>query len=69
MTVMLDEDVVRAVKVQAARKGKRADAVIEEALRRELGFELLDRMRASADLGDDEALRLAVEAQHESRRS
>jgi Arc/MetJ-type ribon-helix-helix transcriptional regulator len=68
-TVTLDEHVARAVRVKAARTGKRDSDVIEEALRRDLGFELLDRMWASADLDEDEALRLAVEAQHDSRRA
>jgi hypothetical protein len=43
--------------------------VIEEALRRDLGLDLLERIWATADLEEDEALRLAVEAQHESRRA
>jgi hypothetical protein len=43
--------------------------VIEEALRRELGLELLDGIWETADLDDDEAMQLAVEAQHESRRA
>jgi hypothetical protein len=41
--------------------------VIEEALRRELGLDLLACIWESADLDEDEALRLAVEAQHEAR--
>ncbi len=38
-TVTLDEDVFRAVKVRAARTGKRDSQVIEESLRRDLGLE------------------------------
>ncbi len=67
-TVTLDEDVLRAVKVRAARTGKRDSQVIEEALRRELGLDLLDRIWHRNDLPEDEALRLAVTAQHEARR-
>jgi len=67
-TVTLDEEVLRAVKVQAARSGKRDSDVIEEALRRDLGFELLDRLWARADLDEDEAMELALEAQREARR-
>jgi hypothetical protein len=37
-TVTLDEDVFRAVKVKAARTGKRDSQVIEDALRRDLGL-------------------------------
>jgi Ribbon-helix-helix protein, copG family len=66
-TVTLDERVLRAVRIKAARTGRPDSDVIEEALRRELGLDLLDRMWETADLEQDEALRLAVEAQHESR--
>jgi hypothetical protein len=68
-TVTLDERVLRAVRVKAARTGRRDSEVIEEALRRDLGLDLLERIWASADLDEDEAMRLAVEAQHESRRA
>jgi hypothetical protein len=67
-TISLDERVLRAVRVKAARTGRRDSDVIEEALRRDLGLDLLERVWANADLGEDGALRLAVEAQHESRR-
>ena len=68
-TVTLDERVLRALRVKAARTGRRDSEVIEEALRRDLGLDLLERIWASADLDEDEAMRLAVEAQHESRRA
>ncbi len=67
-TVTLDERVLRAVRVKAARTGRRDSEVIEEALRRDLGFELLERIWAKADLGEEEALSLAVEEQHKTRR-
>jgi gamma-glutamyl:cysteine ligase YbdK (ATP-grasp superfamily) len=38
-TVTLDEDVFRAVKLKAARTGKRDSQVIEESLRRDLGLD------------------------------
>jgi hypothetical protein len=66
-TVTLDEQVLRAVRVTAARTGRRDSDVIEEALRRHLGFDLLERIWENADLDEDEALALAVEAQHETR--
>jgi hypothetical protein len=68
-TITLDERVLRAVRVKAARSGRRDSDVIEEALRRDLGFELLERVWAKADLDEDEALRIAVEAQHQGRRA
>jgi hypothetical protein len=63
-TVTIDERVLRAVRVKAARSGRRDSDVIEEALRRDLGLDLLDRAWEQADLGEDEAMKLAVEAQH-----
>jgi hypothetical protein len=41
-TLTLDEEVFRAVKIKAARTGRRDSQVIEESLRRDLG---LDAMR------------------------
>jgi metal-responsive CopG/Arc/MetJ family transcriptional regulator len=66
-TVTLDEQVLRAVRVTAARTGRRDSDVIEEALRRHLGLDLLERIWEKADLDEDEALALGVEAQHETR--
>ena len=66
-TLTIDEEVLRAVKVRGARTGKGDSEVIEEALRRELGFDLLERLWQRSDLGEAEALELAVEAQHETR--
>ncbi len=65
----IDEDVLRAVKVRAARTGKGDSEVIEEAVRRDLGLDLLDRIWAKNRLPEDEAQALAVEAQHATRRS
>jgi ribbon-helix-helix CopG family protein len=67
-TLTIEEDVLRAVKVRSARTGKGDSEVIEEALRRQLGFDLLDRLWQRSDLGEEQALELAVEAQHETRR-
>jgi hypothetical protein len=67
-TLTIDEKVLRAVKVRAARTGKGDSEVIEEAVRRELGLDLLDRLWQRDDIGEDAALALAVEAQHKTRR-
>ncbi len=67
-TLTIDEEVLRAVKVRAARTGKGDSEVIEEALRRELGLDLLDRIWAGTGLSEGEARALAVEAQHATRR-
>jgi hypothetical protein len=67
-TLTVDEEVLRAVKVRAARTGKGDSEVIEQALRRDLGLDLLERLWDRNDLAEDEALALAVEAQHAMRR-
>ncbi len=66
-TLTIDEQVLRAVKVRGARTGKGDSEVIEDALRRELGFDLLERLWQRSDLGEEQALALAVEAQHRTR--
>jgi hypothetical protein len=67
-TLTVDEEVLRAVRVRAARTGRRDSEVIEEALRRELGMDLLRRTWDRNRLGESEAERMAVEAQHAIRR-
>ena len=66
-TLTIDEEVLRAVKLRAARSGKRESEVIEEAVRRHLGLDLLDRLWARNDMPEDEAMELAVRAQHSTR--
>jgi hypothetical protein len=67
-TLTIDEDVLRAVKVRAARLGKGDSEVIEDALRRDLGLDLLERLWERNDLAEAEAVDAAVEAQHAVRR-
>jgi metal-responsive CopG/Arc/MetJ family transcriptional regulator len=67
-TLTIDEEVLRAVKVRSARTSKGDSEVIEEALRRELGFDLLEQLWQRNDLGEGKAVALAVEAQHKTRR-
>jgi hypothetical protein len=64
----VDEDVMRAVKIAAARMGKGDSQVIEEALRRDLGLDLLSRLWTRNELSEEDAMALAVEAQHATRR-
>jgi hypothetical protein len=66
-TVTLDEDVLRWVRVRAARQGKGDSQVIEESLRRDLGLDLLERLWDKNRMGEDDAMRLAIEAQHRTR--
>ena len=67
-TLTIDEDVLRAVKVRGARTGKGDSEVIEDALRRELGLDVLERLWRNADMSEADAMALAVEVQHETRR-
>jgi hypothetical protein len=67
-TLTIDEGVLRAVKLRAAGSGRADSEVIEEALRRDLGLGVLERLWAINDLSEQEATELAVEAQHASRR-
>jgi Ribbon-helix-helix protein, copG family len=66
-TLTLDEEVLRLVKVRAARQGKGDSEVIEESLRRDLGLELLDRLWSGDRLSEEQAMELALEAQHSTR--
>jgi plasmid stability protein len=68
-TLTIDEDVLRAVKVRAARTGRGDSEVIEDALRRDLGLSLLERLWSVEGLPENEAADMAVEAQHVTRRS
>jgi hypothetical protein len=67
-TLTIDADVLRAVKVRAARTGKGDSEVIEAALRRDLGLDLLEELWARNLLSEEEAGKLAVDAQHATRR-
>jgi hypothetical protein len=66
-TVTLDQEVLKWVKVRAARMGKGDSEVIEDSLRRDLGLDLLDRLWSKNQMSDDQAAQLAVEAQHSTR--
>jgi hypothetical protein len=66
-TLTIDDEVLRAVKHRAARAGTRESEVIEEALRRELGLDLLQELWSRADMSEKAASKLAVEAQHQTR--
>lgn len=68
-TVTLDEDVFRAVKVKAARTGKRDSQVIEESLRRDLGLdELVEIWSKVNPVTEEESLKLANDELHAMRR-
>jgi hypothetical protein len=66
-TLTIDDEVLRRIKIRAGRAGKGDSAVIEEALRRDLGLDVLERLWERNDLAEEDANALAVEAQHRTR--
>lgn len=52
----------------AARLGKGNSEVIEDSLRRYLGLDLFDRLWSNNPMSEGQAMRLAVEARHSTRR-
>jgi hypothetical protein len=68
-TLTIDEDVLRAVKVQAARSGMGDSEAIEQSVRRDLGLDLLARMWSKANMEPEAAMELAVAEQRATRRA
>jgi hypothetical protein len=68
-TIYVEDELLRATKIAAARTGKRDYQIIEDELRAYLGLELLERVGARSKLSEDEALGLAYRELHQSRRS
>jgi hypothetical protein len=66
-TLTIDEEVMRLVKVRAARQGKGDSEVIEESLRRDLGLDTLDRLWSKNRLSEEQGMQLALQAQHSTR--
>lgn len=66
-TVSIDEDLLRAAKVAAAREGKPDYLIFEEALRQRLGFDMLQRVRDRLDLSEEDATKIAVRATKAAR--
>jgi hypothetical protein len=67
VTLYLDEEVLRATRVHAARSDRRDSDVVEEALRAFLGFDVVERVWARSDLHEGEAMELAVSEIHAMR--
>ncbi len=64
-TLSLDEELMRYIRVRAARTGKTQSHVLEEALRRGLGA--IERIRSNNEADEEEALALASKAVHDVR--
>ncbi|MEX0797754.1 MAG: ribbon-helix-helix protein, CopG family [Acidimicrobiia bacterium] len=67
-TLTIDEDVLRAVKIRAARSGKGESEIIEEAVRRDLGLDLMERLWARNQMTEEAAMKLAIEEQEAFRK-
>ncbi|MGI8632043.1 MAG: ribbon-helix-helix protein, CopG family [Solirubrobacterales bacterium] len=66
-TLTIDESLLRAVKVRAARTGMGDSEVIEEAVRASLGLDVLERIWDRADTNPEEAMALVLDAQRAVR--
>ena len=55
VTLTVDEDVLKWVKIRAARTGVSDSAVIEKSLRRDLKLDLLDELWANATMSEAKA--------------
>jgi hypothetical protein len=66
-TLTIDEDVLKWVKIRAARTGVSDSAVIEASLRRDLKLDVLDELWSTAAMSEAKASELAIEAQHATR--
>jgi hypothetical protein len=68
-TLTVDQEVLRAVRIKAARTGKRDSEVIEESLRRDLGLDALEEIWARVEpLPEKESLDLANAELHAMRK-
>lgn len=70
VTIYLDPDVLRQLRVAAARRGLKDSELVEEAIKEYIGINLLERIWARAaenPLTEEEAMELAVKVTHEVR--
>jgi len=67
-TVYLEEDMLREIRVAAARRGRSVSELVEDALRRSTLSGLIESVRSRSDLSEEEALELANSELHAMRR-
>ena len=67
-TVYVDEDVLREIRVTAARRGRTVSKLVEDALRMSTLSGLIESIRSRSDLSEEEALELAYSELHAMRR-
>ncbi len=68
-TIYVEDSLLKAAKVFAARTGKKEYEVVEEALRGYLGLETLEKIWSRGGLIEKEALELAYRELHAARRT
>ena len=66
-TLSIDDQVLRAARIAAARSGKRDSELVEDALRAYLGLVVVDRVRERSNLTADAAEQLAYDELHAAR--
>jgi plasmid stability protein len=67
-TVYVEEDVLRQIRVSAARRGRTVSELVEDALRKSTLSGLIESVRSKSDLSAEEALELAYSELHAMRR-
>lgn len=67
-TIYIDSDVLRATKLRAVREDKPDYQVIEDALRRHLGLDLIERIQTRVNMSEEDATRIAVDETRAVRR-
>ncbi len=58
-TVYLEDQLLRAAKVEAAMSGRKEYEVFEDAIRDYLGWRIIDRVRERTGLSEAEAMEIA----------
>lgn len=67
ITVTLDPELLRAVRVWSARTGRSDSEIMREALRSYLGLDVIESVWARSDIPEAEALELAYDELRKSR--
>lgn len=67
-TIYIEDSLLRSLKIAAARVGQHDYEVIESALRAYLGMELLQRVGKDSPLTEKQAMKLAYDELHRSRK-
>ncbi len=67
-TIYIDDTLLKATKVLAARTGKKEYQIVEDALRGYLGLGALETIWSRSTLTEKEALELAYQELHAARK-